>query len=189
MQTLEITTAVPCKNKCKYCPQDKLAKAYKGTPILTLELFKKAMENVLINVPIHFSGMCEPLQNPEAVEMMKYIDKRGFKVAIFTTKPKFPEGVRFYKEYYHIPNSIKDPVSRAGNLFKTERKKGCLIKCGVNNYDNNVMMPNGDVYICCMDYSLKHKIGNLLETPFHNLNRNPPYELCRYCEFSKKVTI
>jgi radical SAM protein with 4Fe4S-binding SPASM domain len=29
-------------------------------------------------------------------------------------------------------------------------------------YDRNVLLPNGDVVLCCMDYNLKHVIGNLL---------------------------
>ncbi len=130
--------------------------------------------------------MCEPHQNPDAVKMMKYVDKFGYKVALFTTTNNFPEGVCFYKEQYHIVNSIKDPISRAGNLFKRVRKSE-IVKCSTSNYDNNVMMPNGDVYICCMDYSLKHKLGNLLDTHFDKLDRKPPFELCRYCELSKKL--
>ena len=27
-------------------------------------------------------------------------------------------------------------------------------------------MPNGDMYLCCMDYGLKQKIGNLLESNY-----------------------
>ena len=29
-------------------------------------------------------------------------------------------------------------------------------------FDRNVLLPNGDVVLCCMDYNLKHIIGNLL---------------------------
>lgn len=184
MQILEITVAVPCKKKCEYCPQDVLKKAYKGVPILTFDLFEKAMKNVLLDVVIHFSGMCEPYQNPDIIKMIKHVDGIGYKVALSTTIDYFPKDVRLYKEYYHIVNSIKDPISRAGNLFKTKRKKEGL-RCSESNYDNNIMMPNGDVYLCCMDYGLKHKLGNLLKTPFLKLNRKPPFEICRYCELSE----
>jgi organic radical activating enzyme len=38
------------------------------------------------------------------------------------------------------------------------------IKCSFTTYyDQNVLLPNGDVLLCCMDYSKKHVIGNLLE--------------------------
>jgi hypothetical protein len=36
-------------------------------------------------------------------------------------------------------------------------------------YDHNVMLPNGDVVLCCMDYSVKHKIGNLLTGSYWSL--------------------
>jgi hypothetical protein len=29
-------------------------------------------------------------------------------------------------------------------------------------YDQNVLLPNGDVVLCCQDYGLRHKLGNLL---------------------------
>ncbi len=36
-------------------------------------------------------------------------------------------------------------------------------------YDQNVLLPNGDVVLCCMDYSVKHKIGNLLTDDYFDL--------------------
>jgi hypothetical protein len=36
-------------------------------------------------------------------------------------------------------------------------------------YDQNVLLPNGDVVLCCMDYSIKHKIGNLLSGDYFSL--------------------
>ena len=36
------------------------------------------------------------------------------------------------------------------------------VRCGKTpRYDQNVVLPNGDVALCCMDYDLKHKLGNL----------------------------
>ena len=40
-------------------------------------------------------------------------------------------------------------------------------------YDQNVCLPNGDVVLCCMDYSLKHKVGNLLEQDYHEMFAGP----------------
>jgi radical SAM protein with 4Fe4S-binding SPASM domain len=36
-------------------------------------------------------------------------------------------------------------------------------------YDRNVLLPNGDVVLCCMDYDLKHIIGNLLEQTYEEM--------------------
>jgi len=36
-------------------------------------------------------------------------------------------------------------------------------------YDRNVLLPNGDVVLCCMDYNLKHVIGNLLKQNYEQV--------------------
>ena len=77
-----------------------------------------------------------------------------------------------------------EKISRAGNLKDVKEKKG-FYKCTRSNFDNNVLLPNGDVYLCCMDYGLKHHLGNLKDTNFNNLNRDKYYELCSKCELAK----
>ncbi|MFN6132783.1 MAG: SPASM domain-containing protein [Synechococcaceae cyanobacterium] len=47
-------------------------------------------------------------------------------------------------------------------------------KCGITCastpfYDHNVMLPDGRVVLCCMDYGIKHVIGNLLEDSYEHL--------------------
>jgi len=38
------------------------------------------------------------------------------------------------------------------------------IRCGKTpRYDQNVVLPNGDVVLCCMDYDCKHVLGNINE--------------------------
>jgi hypothetical protein len=64
-------------------------------------------------------------------------------------------------------------------------------------YDQNVCLPNGDVVLCCMDYSLKHKIGNLLGQEYYEMyasgglarliaeNMDPSFSrksLCKTCD-------
>ncbi|NHJ41032.1 MAG: hypothetical protein FK731_13455, partial [Asgard group archaeon] len=84
-------------------------------------------------------------------------------------------------------------LSRAGNLFersKNENKFECK-----NSFLHNVMLPNGDVVVCCMDYSLKHKLGNLIYDDYESLHNSETIKLlkeaknnsnidciCRYCE-------
>lgn len=36
-------------------------------------------------------------------------------------------------------------------------------------YDKNILLPNGDVVLCCMDYDKKHVIGNLLDQSYEEL--------------------
>jgi hypothetical protein len=40
-------------------------------------------------------------------------------------------------------------------------------------YDHNVLLPNGNIALCCMDYGLKHIIGNLFEVDYYDLFASP----------------
>lgn len=42
-------------------------------------------------------------------------------------------------------------------------------------YDNNVLLPNGDVVLCCMDYGMKHVIGNLLQQDYYDIWKNDAF--------------
>ena len=42
-------------------------------------------------------------------------------------------------------------------------------------YDRNVLLPNGDVVLCCMDYGLKHIIGNLVDQTYAEMFQNPQF--------------
>lgn len=75
------------------------------------------------------------------------------------------------------------------------------IKCGVIVRENgsiidiNVLLPNGDVTLCCMNYDLSHIIGNLLRMEYNDLFTSDEYKrverglnddsidiLCRTCK-------
>jgi radical SAM protein with 4Fe4S-binding SPASM domain len=100
--------------------------------------------------------------------------------------------------------SIDSVLTRANNVTPgvakpLPRHKG-VIKCwsSGNRFNQNVIMPNGDVYLCCMDWSLKHKLGNLFEQSYEELHQSDEYRticrsmsdesietVCRYCERSR----
>jgi radical SAM protein with 4Fe4S-binding SPASM domain len=87
---------------------------------------------------------------------------------------------------------------RAGNCQgvepKLKRGKLFCIKLDYNSIQY-VMLPDGTVTICCMDYGMRHRIGNLLETHYDELYNSPEmqriltsasssadaYALCRTC--------
>ena len=70
-------------------------------------------------------------------------------------------------------------ISRAGNLQREHFAPGDLVAAVSHKspvmcastpfYDHNTMMPNGDVVLCCMDYSLNYVIGNLMECSYEDL--------------------
>jgi len=67
-------------------------------------------------------------------------------------------------------------------------------------YDRNVLLPNGDVVLCCMDYNLKHIIGNLLKQSYEDIfegeplkeiiriNEQPEFDKCSICKSCENVT-
>lgn len=108
------------------------------------------------------------------------------------------ESVRHAYQYAQIPPFY----SRAGNLlgegtYKKEVKLLNFIKtpiadgprtCGcVEDLYHNVLLPNGNVSLCCQDYSLEHILGNLFTQPYEEVIPKPNtcFSLCRACENQK----
>lgn len=66
-------------------------------------------------------------------------------------------------------------------------------------YDRNVLLPNGDVVLCCMDYNLTHVLGNLLTQTYEEimqgkplldliaLNEAPEFNKCSICKSCENV--
>jgi radical SAM protein with 4Fe4S-binding SPASM domain len=119
------------------------------------------------------------------------LDEFNFKKNIFLNEIDVIHGstVKISNENGGVPI-----ISRAGTVFETPQKYGafhCTTSHDSKEFDHNVVLPNGDVYICCMDYGLKHCIGNLYTTNFNNLDRTKLIEasnqydsdcICRKCE-------
>ena len=94
--------------------------------------------------------------------------------------------------------------SRAGNLktLAINLKKGRLqcSACGPK-IDHNVVLPNGDVLLCCMMYDNSHVIGNLLTMKHEELFQSEEYKRvmrgldgdesidlkCRMCELAMPI--
>jgi len=53
---------------------------------------------------------------------------------------------------------------------------------------HNVLLPNGDVSLCCMDYGLEQILGNLFESEYDDIMPKPLscFDLCNYCENAVK---
>lgn len=91
--------------------------------------------------------------------------------------------------------------NRAGNLDKELREKpeynliaNRILRsplkdkpqtCGCEeDLYHNVLLPNGDVSLCCMDYALENIIGNLWEQSYDDVvpKNNSCFDICRRCE-------
>lgn len=116
----------------------------------------------------------------------------GFDKLEFDRKMKLFKDNIPYQATRHVILEDQWRLSRGSNLWDVPYQKGSF-KCmwGAKDFSRNVVLPNGDVYICCMDYSLKNKIGNLLTTKYENLDRQKLIDMsnqedsdiiCRKCE-------
>ena len=66
-------------------------------------------------------------------------------------------------------------------------------------YDRNVLLPDGSVVLCCMDYNLTHVLGNLLTQTYDEimqgkplqdlitLNETPEFNKCSICKSCENV--
>jgi radical SAM protein with 4Fe4S-binding SPASM domain len=67
-----------------------------------------------------------------------------------------------------------------------------VVECTRNkNLHSNVLLPNGDIVLCCMDYSLKHILGNLFKDSYQDILNSKELarvrELNNQLKFSDKV--
>lgn len=78
-----------------------------------------------------------------------------------------------------------------------DRNRGKSLVCRQNRMLSNVLLPNGDLHMCAMDYGLKHRLGNLNEQSyaevlsgdefreiFRALGEHHSEILCRRCEYA-----
>lgn len=94
--------------------------------------------------------------------------------------------------------------SRAGNLIGERMLKPELqsqnflsidhgdaqMTCGCDErLYHNILLPNGDVSLCCMDYGLEEICGNLFESDYNDVIPDPyeVFKLCNKCENAVSV--
>ena len=82
---------------------------------------------------------------------------------------------------------------QSGTEYRLPNRGKVLREC--QDFNHNILLPNGDVALCHMDWSLKHILGNLLEEDYTSLHKGKAFEkirvglsdtgsdiLCRSCE-------
>jgi radical SAM protein with 4Fe4S-binding SPASM domain len=92
---------------------------------------------------------------------------------------------------------LPEMLSRAGNLWQPPHTRvvaGQPMRCTMSRWHSNVVLPNGDVYGCCMDYGLTVPLGNLLAQSYEDiyaageqwrLNTEPAAAgICATCEWA-----
>lgn len=133
------------------------------------------------------------------IEVLEYIKKYESTITNFKTMAMGD----VHKDVNHIFESaiVHEMWSRAGNLIGEATMKPELLnlkdrfksvyhgeqnmtcKCDERLY-HNILLPNGDVSLCCMDYGLKNILGNLFTQDYNEIIPKPHtcFDMCRYCE-------
>lgn len=115
------------------------------------------------------------------------------------------------KEFLEIAKGridvTSDLIDRAGNMkeenLRTSEFKKEAIKCTrTEDFNQWVLLPDGTVTLCCMDFGLRHPLGNLLNNDYDYIINDVPYRsvvenakrdyngnflLCRNCVASRKL--
>jgi hypothetical protein len=79
----------------------------------------------------------------------------------------------------------KPELAKVADRVLHAEKKTKPMTCGcLELLYHNVLLPNGDVSLCCMDYQLTHILGNLFVQSYDDVvpRHKACFPLCRSCE-------
>lgn len=113
-----------------------------------------------------------------------------------------PEIVKFINNRVSFANLVL--IDRAGNLGGSEVDEGVChtgkITCRRSfALNRNVLLPDGTVVLCCMDFGLQHELGNLLYDSYDDIINGQVMKdirknmaddgevLCRRCSFAQQI--
>lgn len=178
---------------------------------LTLEQFHEIEDIPFKLVVLHLpdkNGYANIPVTPEYLQLLQYVagkkrtDGRPFVDTANCQCEPHPETVNVIQ--HRIPISW-DLIDRAGNLddasLRSAQEKHEPIYCGrAAAYNHNVLLPNGDVVLCCMDFGMQRVLGNLNHSSYAEImqgepmrriqqaNRNCGDLLCRKCTYAKPLS-
>lgn len=72
---------------------------------------------------------------------------------------------------------ITELIDRAGNIesndVKSKKNSGEIVCVNCeDDINHNVLLPDGTLLLCCMDYGMKHILGNLLEESYETIQNS-----------------
>ena len=138
-------------------------------------------------------------------EILKKIVSSDMENVFFMTMGTIPDEI---KNIIGMDVKASEMVDWAGHIDfgrKTNRITGPIL-CTMNRSRNNrdippIILPNGDVVLCCKDWSMDYVLGNLLNCIYDELFQSKTYNevikkmrsenddiICRNCEFALSVS-
>lgn len=169
----------------------------KNAEHMMLEAFRQKYEVVLFSTLVGFTKEKADFLKSNG---MKFYSARIHEYPFTHQKDKetFYNNVNLFRDANLVDSfeveKVISAASRGSSLFDIPYKYGRVI---CNRFSCNVVLPNGDLYLCCSDWGLKHKLGNLKEFGYYSLEieaaRNNIKKLaeqqdsdllCRKCEWA-----
>ena len=79
-----------------------------------------------------------------------------------------------------IKPELTEVMNEVQTIFRNDKRTcGCI-----EDLYHNILLPNGDVSLCCMDYNLEEILGNLYTQEYDDImpKKNTTYDMCSRCE-------
>jgi hypothetical protein len=157
-------------------------------------LLSVPLNNLVLHLPDADGQMNVPYTESHLVALHRLAKKQNVKAVCYGTLPESLKGLSGILVHYSLQ-------SRAGNVTsvpQVARRMGVL-RCYASPYlDNNILLPDGRLVLCCQDYGLRHVLGDLTVQTWREIHSGRPIRelraamregpcLCRTCSLSKVV--
>lgn len=165
---------------------------------MTEKDFEKIRDIPFIEFMVHLAdeeGNTKIQVTNEYLKLLDKIKRAGIKNIAYMTMGEIHP---LLKKSFGKLAEEKLMLSRASNLEFMPKiyQRGPIMCNSPSGLKHNVLLPNGDVYLCCMDYALTHKLGNLLKDGYDTLFDKKEFidikqklkneilgdVICRHCE-------
>ena len=175
--------------------------------IQTIKQYRHLIVEICLHLPDANNNMTGYKCSDEYLKVLgSFIDLRKMKIIDNFGVMTMDRSGKYHPSLKNILN-IKSPnffgISRAGSLsddainnlnLRVPRNDFSLYCAVTPYYDHNILLPNGDVVLCCNDYKLRHILGNLNDLGYYELfksetltnlrieNQKPEYSKCSICK-------
>lgn len=169
--------------------------------IMTTLSFKKNKDSLIVHLP-SIGALEHFVINKSYLENLQYLlsidgDNIDFHYHGKQIEPEVEKIVLSSKRKVFFTKLI----SRSGNvnpeLAPTKKELKGRIRCTRPDMHEHVILPNGDIALCCNDFGMKHILGNISDGSYQELHSNEKMKnvikgqddesldiLCRRCEFA-----
>jgi len=161
----------------------------------------RKIENIPFEIfYVHLTDVCGNTKikvDKQYLKVLKGIKKSKIRKIEFMAMGKVHPKLR--SMFSDVSKDLK-MTTRAGNIkFLPQVSKSGPITCSWRHWlQHNVLLPNGDILLCCADYGRTQVLGNLLRNNYEDLFTGKEFKnvlellknetkgdiICRHCEYA-----